>query len=78
MRIPPERLAEITGRKRARAQALWFRDYLSVDVPCDRRGPIVTDAAYEAIVARACGLRADAGFIAESSRPQVQLRAVRK
>jgi hypothetical protein len=80
MRLPPETIAEITGRKRARAQADWFRDYLGVIVPCDRLGPIVTAATYEALVARACGLRAETAEAAASApdRPKLHLRTVRR
>jgi hypothetical protein len=80
MRLPPEKLAEITGRKRARAQADWFRDYLGVVVPCDRQGPIVTVPTYEALVARACGLRADVptGLATPVDRPKLHLRSVRR
>lgn len=74
MRIDQAHMIEITGRKRASSQAAWFRDYLGVTVPCDRLGPIVTVAAYEALVARACGLPVQAALGPTGSRPSVRLR----
>jgi len=80
MRLDQQSIIEITGRKRPRAQADWFRDYLGVVVPCDRLGPIVTAATYEALVARACGLRAEMAEAAAvaTDRPKLHLRAVRR
>lgn len=80
MRLDQQRIVEITGRKRPRAQADWFRDYLGAVVPCDRQGPVVTLATYEALVARACGLRAETAPAAAvaADHPKLHLRAVRR
>lgn len=79
MRLEHEVLVKITGRHRSRDQVAWFLQHLGVNVPCDRKGPIITQATYEALVARACGLRPDlppSGTVA-ADRPKLHLRAVR-
>lgn len=79
MRLDQETLVKITGRKMYSAQVAWFRDYLGVEVPHDQRGPIITATAYEALVARACGLRAEVpvGTPAATDRPKLHLRSPR-
>jgi len=74
MRLSRERLAEITGCKRPRAQADWFRDHLAAEVPCDRVGPILTELACEALLARALGLAHRPVAPNEVERPRVRLR----
>jgi len=74
MRLSPDRLAEITGHKRPRAQAAWFRDYLAANVPCDRVGPFLSESAYEALLARALGLVPSNPGSRGVDRPQVRLR----
>ncbi len=56
MRLTTERLTEITHLTRKSAQVAWFRQYLGVDVPCDRFGPILTDTAYEKLLEKKLGL----------------------
>ena len=56
MRLSAERLTEITRLKRKSAQVAWFRQYLGVEVPCDRFGPILTDTAYEKMLEKRLGL----------------------
>lgn len=56
MRLTAERLTEITRLTRKSAQVAWFRQYLGVDVPCDRFGPILTDTAYEKLLEKKLGL----------------------
>ena len=56
MRLTAERLTEITHLTRKSAQVAWFRQYLGVDVPCDRFGPILTDTAYEKLLEKKLGL----------------------
>ena len=56
MRLNSERLTEITHLTRKSAQVAWFRQYLGVDVPCDRFGPILTDTAYEKLLEKKLGL----------------------
>lgn len=70
MRITPTKLHELTGLQQPAAQARWFKANFGVAVPCDRRGPIITDATFEAMVAKSCGIAAPA----EAARPQVKLR----
>ena len=75
MRLDPVTLERITGRKRKRLQARWFLDYLGVDVPCDRQGPIITERSYEALVAKRLGVLPSASEQQQADRPQVRLRA---
>lgn len=56
MRLTFERLYEITGLKRKSAQANWFRMYLSVEVPTDRTGVIMTDTAYQKLLEKRLGI----------------------
>ena len=73
MRLDSEKIYAITGRKRPRSQAAWFREYLGTIVPCDRKGPILTECAYEALVAKALGIFQQTGQSAQQSRPFVRL-----
>jgi hypothetical protein len=72
MRLDRLTLENITGRKRRSAQSAWFREHLGVEVPADHRGPILTEAAYEALLAKRLGLSSSAG---DSTRPAVKLRS---
>ena len=74
MRLSAERLSEITRLKRKSAQVAWFRQYLGVDVPCDRFGPILTDAAYEKLLEKRLGLGASLAT-PEKPRPTVTVPA---
>lgn len=66
-----DRLVEITGLKRKTAQARWFRIYLSVDVPMDRIGIIMTDTAYEKLLEKRLGLGASL-LSHEKNRPSLR------
>lgn len=70
MRLNSERLFEITHLKRKSAQVAWFRQYLAVDVPCDKFGPILTDTAYEKLLEKRLGLGASLATL-EKQRPTV-------
>lgn len=72
-RLTPERLEEITGYTRPRYQAAWFKRYFGVVVPCDRLGPIMTMAAYEALLARTLGISMVADGNTGRQRPTVKL-----
>lgn len=56
-RMSKEDLFRITGRRRPAAQVRWFKDHFEVKVPADESGPIVTSTAFEALVAKQCGLQ---------------------
>lgn len=68
-RLSPDELAKITGRSRPTAQLRWFREHFGATLPCDALGPIITDAAFEGLVAKGCGLRVGA----EQTRPAVKM-----
>ena len=70
MRLTAERLTEITRLKRKSAQVAWFRQYLGVDVPCDRFGPILTDTAYEKLLEKRLGIGASLATT-EKPRPTI-------
>lgn len=76
MRLDKSTLRSITGLQTGKAQARWFRDYLGATVPCDRQGPILTQSAYEALVARANGVLTRPSDNSEP-RPTVKLRAIK-
>lgn len=72
MRIPPDKLEEITGGlKRKSAQVKWFRLYLGVDVPYDRFGVIMTDSAYEKLLEKRLGL--GASLSSNEKRPTLRI-----
>lgn len=70
MRLSRVQLKEITGYQRRSAQAAWFMRHLGVTVPCDDQGPIITEAAYQALLDRKLGLRPAQE---EKARPKIQL-----
>lgn len=76
MRLSPEIIQTITGKRTRSAQARWFKTYLGVDVPCDLTGPVMTEATYEALLKKRCGVLAVNDAPPPVNRPQ--LRMVRK
>jgi hypothetical protein len=74
MRLDSATIFAITGRKRPACQVAWFKQHLGAAVPCDSIGPILTAAAYEALVARALGLTHGVSSSNDTERPQVRLR----
>lgn len=75
MRLSPQKLYEATGRVRQSAQVKWFKDFLNVDVPCDRLGPIITEAAYEDLVKKRLGVLQSPGGTTAREHPKVRLLA---
>jgi hypothetical protein len=71
MRLTPEQLHSITGLQQPAAQARWFRQRLGAEIPYDERGPIITDKAFEALVAQRCGVATQPG---EKARPRVKMK----
>lgn len=74
MRLSPEKIAEITGYRRASSQVKWFHNYLGADVPADRFGPIMTDAAYEKLLEKRLGILPSSQ---QADRPKPRLRLVK-
>jgi len=72
-RMPPEELKKITGCKRPKYQAAWFKQHMGVDVPCDRQGPVMTEAAYEALLAKRLGILPQSADGSTKQRPTVRL-----
>jgi hypothetical protein len=56
MRLNKAQLFSITNRERRSSQVKWFKDFLNIDVPSDRLGPIITAAAYEDLVKKRLGV----------------------
>lgn len=73
MRLDQDQLYKITNRKRKSGQVRWFKDFLKIDVPCDRLGPIVTEAAYQDLVKKRLGVLPEAP-IQNSHREQPKVR----
>lgn len=69
-RLSPADLERITGLRAAYAQRRWFERHYGAKLPYDRSGPIITAAAFEALVAKSCGLRVEPEH---APRPQVRL-----
>lgn len=65
-RIPPDRLAEITGKRRPSAQVRWFAAQFGVTLPCDVSGPVISVKALEGMIAKKCGLVAT-----DAPRPRI-------
>ena len=74
MRLDTATICQITGRKRPRGQADWFRQYLGAVVPYDRSGPILTASAYEALIAKAIGIGSTTAGANGAPAPEVRLR----
>jgi hypothetical protein len=68
MRLNQDQLEEITKRRQPAAQARWFKAHFGVAPPCDGSGVIITQAAFEGLVAKKCGLSANG-----EARPSVRL-----
>lgn len=75
MRLTPEELQNITGRSMPAAQVRWFQRHYGIEMPHDRKGPIITAQAWEALVARKCGTSAKGGAldVANGERPEVRM-----
>jgi len=56
MRLDNAALREIAKRCRPKHQAAWFKEYLGIDIPCDRAGPILTQQTYDALLAKRPGV----------------------
>lgn len=56
MRLTKDQLYSITNRRRLSSQVKWFKDFLNIEVPSDRMGPIMTEAAYEDLVKKRLGV----------------------
>lgn len=72
MRLSPERIAEITGCKRKRAQTAWFKLHLCADVPCDKIGPILSETSYELLLEKKLGIGASSSL--PMNRPAIRPR----
>lgn len=68
MRLNEQQLFDITGQSQAAAQVRWFEKHYGVVLPSDRRGPILTQKAFEGLVSKSAGLAP-----ASDARPQVRL-----
>lgn len=71
MRLNRSQLLDITGYKRQSSQAEWFSRHLGVTVPCDEKGPIITESAYQALVDKKLGLGPDGNN--GKAKPRIQL-----
>jgi hypothetical protein len=65
MRLNREELQHITGHVRPTAQVRWFKAKLGAEIPSDQFGPIITEAAYQELVRRSCGLSSAAPAYAQ-------------
>lgn len=74
MRLTTTELEQITGLTQPAAQRRWFNNQLRATVPADGKGPIITRAAFEALVARSVGLRQDTQVGGERPRVKVAVK----
>jgi hypothetical protein len=74
MRLTAEELLGITGKEIPSAQVRWFKLHYGVNLTHDRRGVVLTKAAFDGLVAKQCGLGVENK---EEIRPQVKLRLLR-
>lgn len=75
MRLDKQTLYNLTKLRRISAQVRWFRDQLGVDVPFDRDGPIMTDAALEKLLEKRLGILPS---YSGQERPKPTLRLIRQ
>lgn len=74
MRLNPEQLHEITSRAMPTAQVRWFSKHYGRVLPHDRKGVILTEQAWENMVAEKCGTSAAKGpQDVNKERPTVKL-----
>lgn len=71
LRWSPETIKKVTGKRQRAAQRRWFKNHYGIDVPSDAGGPIMTDAAYEALVKKSCGILQTLGQ--EVPRPSLRI-----
>lgn len=57
MRMTKPEIELVTGLTQHAAQVRWFKEHFGVVVSCDRTGPIMTKAAFEALIAKRYGLQ---------------------
>lgn len=69
MRLGRADLQKITHRARPKHQAAWFREYLDIEIPHDRAGPILTWKTYEALLAKRLG-------VFPQTSPQIQDKVI--
>lgn len=74
MRLNPSQITEITGRKQPKRQTAWFLDYLGINVPADKRGPILTESLIETLLARAIGLTGSSDISTNKPKPQIRMK----
>lgn len=72
MRLSQQHLLLITGRQQPAAQCRWFKNHFGVTLPADAAGPILTEAAFNALVAKSAGVLMTAA--PNPDRPSVRLR----
>ena len=71
-RLSKIELVEITGKKTPGAQMRWFKTRFKITLPYDSEGPVITQSAFEGLVAKACGLPVIATPV-ELRQPQLHL-----
>ena len=72
MRMSYEKICWVTGLKRKSSQKKWFKNHFGVDVPKDKIGIILSDAAYEKLLEKQLGLLS---FSSEAKpKPRINLR----
>lgn len=69
MRLSPSELKEITNRRTPVAQATWFKRHFGLTLEHDSLGVILTQRAFDALVARKYGIETPN----QQTRPKLKL-----
>lgn len=78
MRLDKDQLYKITNRKRLSSQVKWFKDFLNIEVPFDRMGPIMTEAAYQDLVKKRLGVLPMVASAQADQREHPKVRLINK
>lgn len=73
LRLTPEELTALTGIKTPGNQARWFERMFGVVPPYDRTGLVMTEKAFEALLAKRLGL-INERVEAEAAKPEPVVR----
>lgn len=73
MRIPMEKLVEITSRTTPRGQVSWFKKHFGLDTEYDCHGVIITAEVLNRLIAKKYGVADPGDTTTSQQRPALRL-----